>query len=148
MLNKLLLWFEQNLNHPQQNGSEHTLKLATAVMFYELIRADNQIEETELSLLRQLLEQQFQLSTDELDNLMESANQHAEESVDLVQYTRVLNEQCDLEQKQQLVKALWQLAYADQRLDGHEEYLIRKVSDLIYVSHSDFIKAKLSVVGD
>ncbi|WP_416308289.1 TerB family tellurite resistance protein [Neptunicella sp. SCSIO 80796] len=148
MLNKLLLWFEQNLSNAQDTSSEHTLKLATAVMFYELIRADNQIQDAELTLLRQLLEEQFQLPDEELDELMDSANKHAEESVDLVQFTRVINDQCDLEQKQQFIKRLWQLAYADQQLDGHEEHLIRKVADLIYVSHSDFIKAKLSVVPD
>ncbi|MBC3764419.1 TerB family tellurite resistance protein [Neptunicella marina] len=146
MLNKLLRWFEQNLNPSQQSSSEHTLKIATAVMFYEIIRADHKIDEQELTLLRQLLSDSFSLSTDELNELMQSAKDYAEEAVDMVQYTRVINEQCSREQKQQFILQLWQLAYADQALDGHEELLIRKISDLIYLNHSDYIQAKLKVV--
>jgi uncharacterized tellurite resistance protein B-like protein len=39
---------------------------------------------------------------------------------------------------------MWRVAYADERLDKYEEHLIRKISDLIYVSHRDFIRTKHS----
>jgi len=37
---------------------------------------------------------------------------------------------------------MWEIAYADNQLDKYEEYVIRKVADLIHVSHSEFIRAK------
>ncbi len=37
---------------------------------------------------------------------------------------------------------MWQIAYADGQLDKYEEYMIRRVTELTYVSHSDFIRAK------
>ncbi|MDD9894524.1 MAG: TerB family tellurite resistance protein, partial [Gammaproteobacteria bacterium] len=43
---------------------------------------------------------------------------------------------------------MWRVAFSDERLDKYEEHLIRKIADLIYVSHSDFIKSKLKVRND
>jgi uncharacterized tellurite resistance protein B-like protein len=43
-----------------------------------------------------------------------------------------------------LVENMWRVAFSDQKLDKYEEALIRKVADLIYVSHQDFIKTKLA----
>jgi uncharacterized tellurite resistance protein B-like protein len=42
---------------------------------------------------------------------------------------------------------LWQVAYADQRLDPHEELLLRQITDLLHLDHDDFIRVKLEVLG-
>ena len=38
---------------------------------------------------------------------------------------------------------LWAVAFADENADKHEEYLVRKIANLIGVSHKEFIEAKL-----
>ena len=43
-----------------------------------------------------------------------------------------------------LIESMWKIAYADGNIDKYEEHIIRKVSNLIYVAHSDFIKAKIN----
>lgn len=43
------------------------------------------------------------------------------------------------------MKAMWEMAYADGNLDKYEDYIIRKVADLIYVPHTEFIRAKSQV---
>ena len=48
----------------------------------------------------------------------------------------------------ELIKNMWEVAYADGNLDRYEEHLIRRVAELLYVSHSDFIKTKLAVKND
>jgi uncharacterized tellurite resistance protein B-like protein len=42
------------------------------------------------------------------------------------------------------VEQLWLIAYADGVIDKYEEAAIRKASELLYVSHSDFIRAKFA----
>jgi len=37
---------------------------------------------------------------------------------------------------------MWRVAMADNALSRYEEHVIRKVADLLYVSHSDFIRSK------
>ena len=124
---------------------EHTLELATAALFSEIIRADREVQQAELDAYRERLSTRFQLSETELKTLMQEGQEVAEEAVDLVQFTHVINEKCDSDQKTAIVKGLWQVAYADQEIAPIEEYTIRRIADLLYVPHSQFIKTKLDV---
>ncbi|MDP2091517.1 MAG: TerB family tellurite resistance protein, partial [Pseudohongiella sp.] len=73
------------------------------------------------------------------------AEKEAQQAVSLYDFTSLINEGYGYEEKLLLVENLWRVALADEHLDKYEEQLIRKTSDLIYVSHSDFIKTKLKV---
>ena len=44
-----------------------------------------------------------------------------------------------------VIEHLWEIAFADSRLDKYEEHMVRKIAGLIYVEHKDFINAKLRV---
>jgi uncharacterized tellurite resistance protein B-like protein len=35
------------------------------------------------------------------------------------------------------------MAFADGNIDKYEEHVVRKISDLIHISHNDFIQSKL-----
>ena len=146
MISKLISWIETSLTVDESGHKQPDLNAVTAVLYVELLRSDHVIHEAELTLLEDVLSSQFSLSSQEVADLIENAQQRADESADLVQFTRVLNEQCEIQQKRQLIENLWRLAYADKHLDGHEELFIRKVADLLYVSHSDFIRTKLKVI--
>ena len=145
MIAKLIDWIEGSLSPSNSPQREPDLNAVTAVLYVELLRSDHVIQAEELSLLAEVLSSQFSLSSSEVADLIDNAQQHIEESADLVQFTRVVNQHCDIPSKCQLIENLWRLAYADNHLDGHEEAFIRKVADLLYVSHSDFIRSKLKV---
>jgi uncharacterized tellurite resistance protein B-like protein len=59
--------------------------------------------------------------------------------------TRVINQHFDQNKKIELIAHMWRIAYSDRRWDKYEEHLIRKVSDLLYISHKDFIYARVLV---
>ena len=67
-----------------------------------------------------------------------------EDSTSLYEFTRDINDNFDAAERVRLIESMWKIAYADGNIDKYEEHIIRKVSNLIYVAHSDFIKAKLS----
>ena len=92
--------------------------------------------------LRHVLQHQFGLSGDETRELTELADQEATEAASLYQFTGLINEHFTPEQKVSVVEMLWQVAYADGSLDPYEEALVRKIADLIYVPHREFIQAK------
>ena len=68
-----------------------------------------------------------------------------DEGTSLYEFTRVINDHCCAEQKLQLIKAMWAVAYADGNVDKYEEHLIRQVAELTYVPHSDYIHCKLAL---
>jgi uncharacterized tellurite resistance protein B-like protein len=47
-----------------------------------------------------------------------------------------------LAQRVQLVECLWRVAYADGDIDEYEDQLVRKLSELLHVAHSDFVLAR------
>ena len=41
---------------------------------------------------------------------------------------------------------LWRVTCADGHVDKYEEYLVRKIADLLYVPHREYIRMKLEVI--
>ena len=58
--------------------------------------------------------------------------------------TRLINEKYSNDQKKNFITMAWEIARADNTVDKHEEHRIRKLSELLYVDHKDFIKSKIS----
>ena len=85
------------------------------------------------------------MSEEELGELVKLAESEANQATSLYEFTRLINDEYDYEEKVGLIENMWKIAFSDEQLDKYEEHLIRKISDLIYVSHSDFIKTKLNV---
>ena len=121
---------------------EHALRVATAVLLVEIARADFVVEPVERQRLRQLLEQEFQLTGTELDALLEEAEADADRLVSIQHTTRLLNEHYDHAMKRRVVEMMWRLVYADGEKSHYEEHLIRQVADLLYLSQSEFIQAR------
>jgi uncharacterized tellurite resistance protein B-like protein len=143
MLSKLNNWFNKHLS-VDETSPAHNVELATAVLLHEIMRADHKLESQELVAFRQQLEQQFSLSNIELDELCLLSQEQAEAATDFHQFTRIINDKCDPQQKQKIMEGLWAVAYADHELSADEEYTIRKIADLLYVPHSQYIKSKLA----
>jgi len=142
MLSKLF----NRLLQPEQEPEPQTLEaLAAATLLLEVAWADHVISDEELALVEEHLQSQFGLSEAEVDELVAESRRAHEESVGLYRYTRTINEAWSEERKFSLVTALWRLALANDELHRYEEHTIRKIAELLYLSHERFIEAKLRV---
>lgn len=144
MIANIQMWFKQHLE-TDNSDSEHTIELATAVLLYEVMRADNKFEFLEQDSYRKQLEKHFSLSADELETLCQLSQSHAEDATDYQQFTRVINDRYTAKEKRALLDSLWAIAYADHELSPDEDYTIRKIADLLYIPHHQFIQSKLSI---
>ena len=135
-------WLQNKLQTSQ--ASETSQDVATAVLLYEVMRADRDFNEQEQVVYRQQLQQHFSLSPDELTTLCEMSKSKAEGAVDYQHFTRVVNDCCGPEQKRKILDSLWAVAFSDHELSPDEEYTIRKIADLLYIPHSEFIQSKLA----
>lgn len=139
MIANLMRWFRREA---EQLPEEKTPELAAAVLMVEVLMADHEPSESELAMLSQRFEHSLGLPAVSVQALMDQALAEHEHSVDLYSYTRVINEQLSPTDKYRLLVDLWLLAFASGIADPQEEAMIRKITDLIYLSHSDFIQAK------
>ena len=123
---------------------EHGSIKACIALLLETSMADNLLDESEIKTLKTTLINDFKLEETEIDELIEISKKNVDDSTSLYDFTRDINDNFEAEERIKLIESMWKIAYADGNIDKFEEHIIRKVSNLIYVSHSDFIKAKIS----
>jgi len=145
VIEQIRQFFNSNLslgagNPPSRD--DHTLRLTTAALLIEVSQADYELDAAEKSSIVDTLRNTFNLNAMELDSLVTMAEDEVQQSTSLYQFTRLVNDFYDYEQKLTLISSMWQVAFADNNLDRYEEHLIRKVAELTYVTHKDFIRLK------
>ncbi len=127
---------------------DHGLRLATATLLVEIVRADYEEELVEGEAVFVQLREFFSLSEEETALLIQEAEREADHAVSLQEFTRALHEQLSIGEKHSVIEMLWRVALADSKLDKQEDSLIRKVAELLYVPHNDLIRIRNRVRGD
>tara|TARA_B110000444_G_scaffold258767_1_gene300611 strand:- start:3799 stop:4239 length:441 start_codon:yes stop_codon:yes gene_type:complete len=141
LISNIKQFFASEITDP--GGDEkHQQNLAAASLMVEVMVIDRDISDKELTAIKNIIEDQFNLKNNEIEKLLELAKDEVSEATSLYQFTRLINDHFDQKKKNDLISNLWQIAFADNVLDKHEEAIIRRIADLIHVSHSDFIKTK------
>lgn len=141
MFKKLLSLFQQE----EEKIQSHKPELAAAALLVEIMNADDALTNAELSSIKSILVETLLLSEEIATELLENAKQTVSEANDLFQFTEVINSTYSREEKIVLIESLWKVAYSDQQLDKYEEHMIRRIAELLYVDHSDFIKTKNTI---
>lgn len=126
----------------EENKQGMAIDLATAILMIEVSRADFDQDPAELNKIRELLLAHLSLPPGDVDALLEEAHEEADRLVSLQHITRLMNEQMTQQSKARVIELMWLVAYADGEKHHYEEHLLRQVADLLYVSHSDFIRAR------
>lgn len=118
------------------------LQLANAALLVEVSYADFEADPRELDAAAARLAHRHRLSEADARTLVDDALAERKDSVSLHDYLSAINDGMDQDQKAGLIEDLWAVAYADDRLDCHEEHRVRKIAELLYVPHVRFIRAK------
>ncbi len=108
----------------------------------EVARADDVLDVRELAELSDLLRERFSLSDDETRMVVNDGLRESEQAVSLQGFTRPLHEALSLEEKAQIVNMLWQIAAADGELSKHEDALVARLGELLYVPRSEVLRLK------
>jgi len=121
---------------------EHALRVATALLLIEVARADYVHDASEDAVICGELERFFGIDGEAAELLMREARREADHAVSLQSFTRRLVEQLSEAERHRVVEMLWRVALADARLEKHEDYVVRQVAELLYVSQSDLIRIR------
>ena len=143
MLKAIRDFFDQSLGGGNaQRG--HGIELATAALLVEVMRMDSEVDAAEREVVLRAVRGKFGLAPGEAERLIALAEEEARQANDYWQFTSVNNQRFSYEQKVRVVALMWEVAHADAALSAYEEHLIRKLADLLYVSHRDYITGKLA----
>lgn len=144
MLNKLSDFLSAIITPASVEGRpENTLQLATAVLLIEVMRSDADSTDAEQDTILNILKVRFQLADAELAQLAELGRRTAKAANDFHLFTSLINQELAMPEKVRIIEYMWQVAYADRQISEHENHLIRKIAGLLYISHGDYIAAKI-----
>tara|TARA_B100000073_G_C23604737_1_gene521930 strand:+ start:376 stop:825 length:450 start_codon:yes stop_codon:yes gene_type:complete len=145
--------FKKLLDKITSNKSSHSLKLnfdcfkddlnlAISILMIEVSKSDDEFSSEEKDKIISLLEHHFSLNQEQISVLIELAEEKNNEMISLYEWTSIINDNYDYPDRINVIKSLWAVAHADNKIDKYEDYTIRKIADLLYVRHEDFILAK------
>ncbi|MFI3185042.1 MAG: TerB family tellurite resistance protein [Methylococcaceae bacterium] len=143
MLDQIKFFYQQYLAlSAPEDSSEVKLQLATAALYLEMMHIGDALDSKDHEIILALIQQNYSLTDEQTTALMALAEQQRTQAVDYFQFTSLINKEYSLEQKVHLIESLWKIAFVDGVLDMNEEYLVRKIADLLHVPHTAFIMTK------
>jgi len=145
MIKNLISYLDNFLKESPKNDAPHLSKveLASVVLMIEISLADENIGDSEYEIIKNIMLDQFNLDNIQIDELISLAKDEVDHAVSLHEFSEIINNELSATDKISIIENLWHVAYADAYLHKYEEYYIRKIADLLHVSHSDYIKTKL-----
>ncbi len=143
MIDKIKAFFSKNIIEAD-DSSLSSEQLATAALLIEVMVIDGNLDEQELHAISLTLRQMLDLSSEQIDELILLSREEVADATSLYQFTREINDHYDHDKKMALMTAMWRVALADGHLDKHEEGIIRRVADLLYIRHNEYIRCKLA----
>ena len=149
MIDKLKRFFSKSKPDDGQNAgpaSEHDVRVAVCALFVEMARIDKKFTPSEMETILSILKEKYGLSQEHADDLVAEADRELEQSVDLWQFARLINENYSTAEKIEIIEILWQMVFVDGKMDEYEHYLMNKLKNLLRLSQDQLIDAKLKVL--
>jgi uncharacterized tellurite resistance protein B-like protein len=144
-LKKSLLKTNQTVSESPDKDDFERIQVATCVILLEVAKSDDEFSSIEKTTLTAILKKRFDLSAEAAEELLKIADKTREESIDVWQFTNLINQNYSTEEKKKIVEAAWKIIYSDEKLDKYEDHFVHKLAKLLQLKHSDLIEAKLKV---
>ena len=118
------------------------IELTAAVLAYEIARSDGDIGDEELVLLMEEIKVISKKVGKDQNEILKIIEIYSKDSVSFFEFVEDINSNYSKEEKHSLLKFMWEIAYADGKLDVNEERLIRRLADLIKIKDIEVLKLK------
>ena len=135
-------FFKKTKEKPKIVSTDFEIELTASVIAYELARSDGEISEEELSVLMEEIAEIAEKVGKDKDKIFKIIEIYSKDSVSFHEFVEDINKNYSKEEKINLLKLMWKMAYADNKLDVDEERLIRRMADLIRIKDIEVLKLK------
>ena len=139
---KMFSFFRKNIKEPEKEQSSFEIELTASVLADELARSDGEITHDELSILMDEIESIANKVGKDKEEIFKIIKIYSEDSVSFHEFVEDINKNYSKEEKLNILKFMWKIAYADKKLDVDEERLIRRMADLIMIKDVEVLKLK------
>jgi len=133
---------------PQPEPLQDPLRLATAAVLLEIAYADGEFTPAEDGDVVGFLKRVFELGEEDARDLLAQADELRNQTIDHFALTNYIRTNSSLAERIEIVKTMWRIVYSDRKLTDYENYLVRKLADLLGLEHHVMIEAKVSVLRE
>ena len=127
---------------------QHNIQVASCALLLEMSHIDGEFDAVEQGRILSIVKRDFHLTDEDAEALLKTAQEELDESIDLWRFTKLINENYSAEEKLGIIETVWKIAYADGKLDKHEDYLVHKLAQLLHVDHNRLMAAKAKAQGE
>ena len=131
-------------NEKKESSSKKNTEIALCALLLEVANCDDKFSEDEKKLITDIVKDKFNLEQEEADELIKTAEQERNRSIDLWHFTKLINDNYSNEEKFELMEMLWGVVFADSVLDQHEDHILHTLNKLLKMDHRDMIAAKIN----
>lgn len=139
-------WFKKK--GEEEKDKPKDLQLISLCLAFEVAASDNNIDKKEKDLILNKIKDGVDtgvLSSDEVFEIIKNENKVKVSFYDLIYE---INKNLSKSDKEQVIKLLWEIAYADDVLKVDEERIIRRSAEMLGIKSSLVLKIKDEVKGN
>lgn len=143
MLNKIKAMLKPAESSERLTEAKPDQQVSVCAILLEVAWADDDFAPEERETIVGLLREHFGLGAGEVEELIALTEAERARMTDLWPFTHSISRTYSPDEKLELMEMVWQVVFADDKLDDHEDQLVRKLQTMLAVNHSLVIKAKL-----
>ena len=128
--------------------AQDPLRVATAAVLLEIAYADGTFTPAEDGDVVGYLKRAFALGEEDARDLLAQADELRAKTIDHFSLTNFIRKNSPLAERIEIVKTMWRIVYSDRKLTDYENYLVRKLADLLGLEHHVMIDAKVNVLRE
>jgi uncharacterized tellurite resistance protein B-like protein len=148
MFRSLKTFFSNLVEHERQSPVVSKLQLATAALLTRVATVHVEMSQTRRAKLHAVLRSHFDLDDPATARLLEESAAVDRTAVDLYRFTRQLNQLLNDESRRRLVRTMWEVVYADGRVNELEDNIIWRVADLLGVTTRQRVELRQQIAPD
>ena len=131
-----------------KESSAPDFQVAVAALLLHIGLADFALSAEECDRAAALLENYFDLPSGGASRIIDEASRQLREKIDIYTFTSRITESLPREERIPIMEMVWQVIYADSRLEGNEDQVAHRLAGLLGLDHSQLIAAKIKVKNE
>ena len=118
------------------------LKLIALCLVYEVANADNDIDVRERDIILEKIKESIDVGVLTEKEIFDVIQEESQKRVSFYDIIHDINKNLDKKEKVDVLKMLWEIAYADKVLDVDEERIIRRSAEMLGIKPSIVLQTK------
>tara|TARA_B100001115_G_scaffold161753_1_gene136914 strand:- start:394 stop:819 length:426 start_codon:yes stop_codon:yes gene_type:complete len=117
-------------------------QLIALCLAFEVANADDDIDDREMDLILEKIKNTIDISVLSEKEIYSVIKEESDKRVSFYDFIYDINTNLDKEEKIQILRLLWEIAYVDEVLDVNEEKIIRRSAEMLGIKPSIVLKTK------